>query len=295
MKANLDIIIPIHNEEDTITDLYNKIKEELKIEKYNIIFIDDGSNDRTLDKLTNLSENNNNIKIIEFSKQFGKENAIYAGLQHSKSNLTCILDTNIKNSISLINKMLKYMEEDKSIDSVCICEKKEKETLIDKLINKTNDIELINKATYNRIITSKMRQAILDYSSKYGYNKYVYNNVGFNTFYAKCKISTKEKNKFYLLNRIIENRYLNKNKSLRKTAITSILISILSFIGFLVTLILSIINNSNTLSIIMIILLLFTILMIFIFNIIEFIIMNSRTSTNLFIIKNKIGIDEDYL
>lgn len=292
---NLDIIIPVHNEEDTITDLYNKINEEIKIEKYNIIFIDDGSNDKTLDKLTKLAENNSNIKVIEFSKQFGKENAIYAGLLHSKSELTCILDISIKNSISLVNKMLKYMEEDKNIDSVCICEKKEKETFIDKLINKTNDIELINNATYNRIITSKMRKAILDYSSKYGYNKYVYNNVGFNTFYAKCKVSTKQKDKFYILNRIIENRYLNKNKSLRKIAISSILISILSFISFIVTLILSIINKSNTLLIITIVLLLFSILMLFIFNIIEFIIANSKSTSNLFIIKNKIGIDEDYL
>jgi glucosyltransferase len=295
MKMNLDIIIPVHNEEDTITDLYNKINEEIKIEKYNIIFIDDGSNDKTLDKLTKLAENNSNIKVIEFSKQFGKENAIYAGLLHSKSELTCILDISIKNSISLVNKMLKYMEEDKNIDSVCICEKKEKETFIDKLINKTNDIELINNATYNRIITSKMRKAILDYSSKYGYNKYVYNNVGFNTFYAKCKVSTKQKDKFYILNRIIENRYLNKNKSLRKIAISSILISILSFISFIVTLILSIINKSNTLLIITIVLLLFSILMLFIFNIIEFIIANSKSTSNLFIIKNKIGIDEDYL
>lgn len=292
---NLDIIIPVHNEEDTITDLYNKINDEIKVEKYNVIFIDDGSNDKTLDKLTKLSENNANVKVIEFSKQFGKENAIYAGLLHSRSDLTCILDTNIKNSISLVNKMLKYMEEDKNIDSVCICEKKEKETFIDKLINKTNDIELINNATYNRIITSKMRKAILDYSSKYGYNKYVYNNVGFNTFYAKCKVSSKQKDKLYLLNRIIENRYLNKNKSLRKSAISSILISILAFISFLVTLILSIVNKSNTLLIITITLLLFSILMLFIFNIIEFIIMNSRSTSNLFIIKNKMGIDEDYL
>ena len=292
---NLDIIIPVHNEEDTITDLYNKINDEIKVEKYNVIFIDDGSNDKTLDKLTKLSENNANVKVIEFSKQFGKENAIYAGLLHSRSDLTCILDTNIKNSISLVNKMLKYMEEDKNIDSVCICEKKEKETFIDKLINKTNDIELINNATYNRIITSKMRKAILDYSSKYGYNKYVYNNVGFNTFYAKCKVSSKQKDKLYLLNRIIENRYLNKSKSLRKSAISSILISILAFISFLVTLILAIVNKSNTLLIITITLLLFSILMLFIFNIIEFIIMNSRSTSNLFIIKNKMGIDEDYL
>ena len=97
------------------------------------------------------------------------------------------------------------------------------------------------------------------------------------------------------LNRIIENRYLNKNKSLRKSAISSILISILAFISFLVTLILSIVNKSNTLLIITITLLLFSILMLFIFNIIEFIIMNSRSTSNLFIIKNKMGIDEDYL
>ena len=292
---NLDIIIPVHNDEDTITDLYNKINDEIIVEKYNVIFIDDGSNDKTLDKLTKLSENNTNVKVIEFSKQFGKENAIYAGLLHSRSDLTCILDTNIKNSISLVNKIIKYMEQDKNIDSAFICEKKEIDTLLDKLINKTNDIELINNATYNRIITSKMRKAILDYCSKYAYNKYVYNNVGFNTFYAKCKVSTKQKDKLYLLNRIIENKYLNKSKSLRKSAISSILISILAFISFLVTLILSIVNKSNTLLIITITLLLFSILMLFIFNIIEFIIMNSRATSNLFIIKNKMGIDEDYL
>ena len=54
---NLDIIIPVHNDENTITDLYNKINDEIIVEKYNVIFIDDGSNDKTLDKLTKLSEN----------------------------------------------------------------------------------------------------------------------------------------------------------------------------------------------------------------------------------------------
>ena len=90
---NLDIIIPCYNEENNIKPLYNKIKKELNDLNYQIIFINDGSIDNTYNILKELyQENKTNIKVINFSRNFGKDAAIYAGMKHSKSNYCTIIE-----------------------------------------------------------------------------------------------------------------------------------------------------------------------------------------------------------
>ena len=80
----LDVIIPTFNEEDNIEPLYKELSNTLKNIKYNLIFIDDGSTDKTLSKLIKVyKKNTNHIKIISFTRNFGKDAAIYAGLKES--------------------------------------------------------------------------------------------------------------------------------------------------------------------------------------------------------------------
>ena len=82
----LDIIVPAYNEEDNIFNFYDAVNEALKGIKHNFIFIDDGSKDKTLQKLKELhKKDDENVKIISFSRNFGKEAAMYAGFLYSKA------------------------------------------------------------------------------------------------------------------------------------------------------------------------------------------------------------------
>ena len=85
MNKMISIVVPCYNEENVLEDFYNNIKnvlDEINL-KYEIIFIDDGSKDKTFKIQKELKEKDNNIRIISFSRNFGKEAALYAGLECS--------------------------------------------------------------------------------------------------------------------------------------------------------------------------------------------------------------------
>lgn len=110
----ISIIIPCYNEEDVIADFYREIKEILAtIEKYNyeLIFVNDGSKDRSLSILKQIKIQDKNVKIISFSRNFGKESAIYAGLENSKGDLVVIMDADLQHPPQKIIEMLSGIEE----------------------------------------------------------------------------------------------------------------------------------------------------------------------------------------
>src|SRR5574344_1781044 len=105
----LSILIPSYNEEGNINELNKKLIESLKNIDYEIIYINDGSKDKTLDKIKTVSKSNENIKYISFSKNFGKDAAIYAGLKRSNGTYTCILDADLQQNPKYIISMLDYL------------------------------------------------------------------------------------------------------------------------------------------------------------------------------------------
>ena len=111
----LSIIVPAYNEEEVIELFYKKLKEVIdKITeryKYEIIFVDDGSKDNTLDILKKLRENDKNINIISFSRNFGKEAGIYAGLKNANGDMVVLLDADLQHDPENIPQMIKYIEE----------------------------------------------------------------------------------------------------------------------------------------------------------------------------------------
>ena len=95
----LSIIVPAYNEEDVVEIFYKETKDVLqKINlEYEIIFIDDGSKDNTLKKLKELRKLDNKINIISFSRNFGKEAGIYAGLSNCVGDLAVVMDADLQN------------------------------------------------------------------------------------------------------------------------------------------------------------------------------------------------------
>ena len=134
MVRDLSIIIPSFNEEQNINELYERIVKtlfEIKIDDYEIIFIENGSTDNSLSILKNLNTLNKNVKIVSFSRNFGYQNAILAGLDFSKKNHACILDGDLQDPPEIIKDFV--LKANEGFDVVYGIRKKREATLFKKI------------------------------------------------------------------------------------------------------------------------------------------------------------------
>ncbi len=110
----ISVVVPCYNEENVLDSFYKELMNAIKSIKnycYELLFIDDGSNDGTLEKLKKLKSIDENIKIISFSRNFGKESGIYAGLQNSKGDLVVVMDADLQHPPKKILEMIAGIEE----------------------------------------------------------------------------------------------------------------------------------------------------------------------------------------
>lgn len=189
----LSIVVPCYNEETVIEIFYNKLMEiTAKISDkydYEVIFVDDGSQDETFSKMKTLREKNSKIKIISFSRNFGKEAGIHAGLSNSTGELTVVMDADMQHPPEMILEMLKYIEE--GYDTVTTRRKNRKgEPIIKsfcarmfyKLINKFMEVKLEEGSQDFRMMKRNVVDAILSLNEYNRFSKGIFNWVGF-----KCK------------------------------------------------------------------------------------------------------------
>ena len=111
----ISYLIPVYNEEKNIEELYRQLIDKTKaiggIDRYEIIFINDGSRDRSYEIIKNLAKDDKNVKCINFSRNFGQQVAIMAGIEHCEGDAAIIMDADLQDDPSLINKLLdKYNE-----------------------------------------------------------------------------------------------------------------------------------------------------------------------------------------
>ncbi len=114
MKSNyLSVVIPAYNEEDNIPILYEKLKGVLERlgREYEVIFVDDGSVDRTWEVLKEIAEKDQRVKLIRFRKNYGQTAAMYAGFQHASGEVVITLDADLQNDPEDIPNLLQKLEE----------------------------------------------------------------------------------------------------------------------------------------------------------------------------------------
>ncbi len=195
---NLSIIIPCYNEEKNIELFFEKCLETFKKEKIEYIFINDGSKDQTLNKIEKLIKNNKkeNIICLNFSRNFGKEAAIYAGLKESSSNYVAIIDADMQQNPQYILQMKDVLDQNKEYDAVACYQAKRKEnkflsfckSCFYKLINKICDTRFEKNASDFRLLKRNVVNAILDMPEYYRFSKGLFSFVGFNTYYMPYEV-----------------------------------------------------------------------------------------------------------
>lgn len=113
-NLNISVVVPVYNEADSVDELYRRIKETLVDMKrsYEIIIVDDGSTDKTLDKLEELYQKNQDLAVISFRKNFGQSSALAAGFDHAKGDYIVTIDGDLQNDPKdipmLIDKLKDY-------------------------------------------------------------------------------------------------------------------------------------------------------------------------------------------
>ena len=211
MKKLISIIIPCYNEEETIDKLYKeiiKVTKKIKEVNFELLFIDDGSKDKTLKIVKKLSEKDNKVRYISFSRNFGKEAAMYAGLKESKGDYVAIIDADMQDPPEKIIEMYEILKE-KEYDCVALYTKKHRDynfirrflTFIwYKIIKVLASVEQKPGARDYRLMTRQMVDAILDLEEYNRYSKGIFSFVGFNTKWLEVETNNRiaGKSKFNL-------------------------------------------------------------------------------------------------
>ncbi len=189
----LSIIVPCFNEEEAVPLFFTemeKVKEAINYD-FEYIFINDGSEDQTLDRLRELAKKHPFVRYISFSRNFGKEAALYAGLQAAKGELVTVMDVDLQDPPELLPQMIKMIE---TMDIDCVgtrrADRKGEPPIRSffakkfyQLINRISDTEMVDGARDYRLMTRQMVDAVLELTEHNRFSKGIFSWVGFKTEY----------------------------------------------------------------------------------------------------------------
>ena len=193
----LSLIIPCYNEQDNIFPFFeataNAFKELPKaIKSLEMIFVNDGSQDLTSQKLKELySSYPSVVSVVEFSRNFGKEAAMLAGLRHTTGDFVTIIDADLQQRPEIVVEMVKHLLENEDCDMVAAYQDKRNEgkfisfmkKCFYKCINMTSETEFFQGASDFRTFRKRVADAILSLPEYYRFSKGIFSWIGFNTFY----------------------------------------------------------------------------------------------------------------
>ena len=185
----LSIVVPCYNEEESVELFLNEIQSILSDYNFEVIFVNDGSSDDTLKVIKDLADSNSNVKYLSFSRNFGKESAIYAGLSNANGDLVCLMDADLQHPPRLIPEM---------IESICAGEadvvaarrtSRNGESMLKsifsrmfyKVFNRVSQITLVEGATDFRVMKKVVVDAVLELPEYNRFSKGLFQWVGFET------------------------------------------------------------------------------------------------------------------
>ncbi|MGM5692449.1 glycosyltransferase family 2 protein [Streptococcus suis] len=190
----ISVIVPCFNEEEAIPYFYDameKVRKEMG-EQFEYIFVNDGSKDRTLTVLRQLSGQDRAVRYLSFSRNFGKEAALYAGLQAAQGELVTVMDVDLQDPPEMLMEMKAMLDGNPDLD--CVGTRRVSRDgeppirsffakLFYKLMNKISQVEVVDGARDFRLMRRHMVDAILSVSECNRFSKGIFAWVGFETEY----------------------------------------------------------------------------------------------------------------
>lgn len=188
----ISIIVPCYNEEEALPLFYeeiNRVSNEMKKVDFEFLFVNDGSKDKTLEILRELSKKDKRVRYISFSRNFGKEAAMYAGFENSTGDYVAVMDADLQDPPALLPEMLAAIKEE-GYDSVAtrrVTRKGEPPIrsffarMFYKIINKISKADIVDGARDFRLMTRQMVDGIIKMSEYNRFSKGIFGWVGYNT------------------------------------------------------------------------------------------------------------------
>lgn len=191
MKKKISVIVSCYNEEESLPLFYkemNKVMEEMAGNEFELVFVNDGSSDKTLDVIKSLREKDTRIRYVSFSRNFGKEAAMLAGLDYATGDYITLMDADLQDPPRLLPAMLKYINDGYDcVGTRRVTRKGEPPIrsffarMFYKLINKLSKVEMVDGARDYRLMTRQMVDAITSTREYNRYSKGLWSFVGFKT------------------------------------------------------------------------------------------------------------------
>ena len=188
----ITVIVPCYNEEESLPLFYKeivKVAKKMKEVNFEFLFINDGSKDKTLDILRDLRKKDKRVRYVSFSRNFGKEAAMYAGFENSKGDYVVVMDADLQDPPSLLPEMFNYIKEE-DYDSVAtrrVTRKGEPPIrsffarMFYKIINRISKADIVDGARDYRLMTRQMVDSILSMKEYNRFSKGIFGWVGFKT------------------------------------------------------------------------------------------------------------------
>lgn len=252
-KDKISIVVPCYNEEETISLFYkeiNKLTTKMIDAIFEILFVDDGSDDNTLKIIKQLYLKDKRIKYLSFSRNFGKEAAMYAGLSNASGDFVTLMDADLQDPPEMLIEMYNILKNE-DYDQVGTRRfNRRGEPIIRsffarkfyKIINKLSKVEMVDGARDFRLMKRCVVDAILSLKEYNRYSKGLFNFVGFKTkwleYENKSRVAGKSKWNFFSLFRYaIEGIVAFSTAPLSIATFMGLIICFLSFIAIVLIII----------------------------------------------------------
>lgn len=204
-KLKLSLIVPCYNEENNVRPFFDACKAAFsgKIDSFEAIFVNDGSKDCTGVRLSELFSVEDNVSVIGFSRNFGKEAAMLAGLEKAAGDYITIIDADLQQSPETVLKMVEILDTKPEYQCVAAYQEKRREGFFKtvckgmfyKIINKMSDIELHPAASDFRTVRRCVADAVLSLGEYHRFSKGIFSWVGFETYYIPYVASQRNSGK----------------------------------------------------------------------------------------------------
>lgn len=261
MEIKHSLIVPCYNEEGNVEKFLLQAKAAMSgyTDDYEIIFVNDGSRDETPKKLRELFKNNKDVKIkvINFSRNFGKEAAMYAGFTQAVGKYVTIIDADLQQDPKYAVQMGKILDENPDCDMVAAFQEKRKEgkfitlckTMFYKTINKVTEVDFISDASDFRTMRQSVVKTILALPEYHRFSKGIFSWVGYSTISIPYEVKERESgetkwNFVKLLKYALDGITAYTDMPLKLPVYTGGALGVLSVAAFILMLIFDIINDT---------------------------------------------------